>query len=165
MADLLEVVEPGVVLARDSCIVGFYAFVPPSMAYVRRHREISDDMLRRYERWAYIHVVDLSRAPKITFSADVREGMIASMRRYDHVVPAVAVVFLGGGFTAAAVRAIGTSMLLVARMKGSYKFVSSVEAGISHVRAHADRIHPAFPSAERIGKLIEDMGHAAQKTA
>jgi hypothetical protein len=83
------------------------------------------------------------------------------MRKFDHVVPAAAVIFIGGGFAAAAVRAIGTSLLLVARLKGDYKFVSSVEAGVSHVHSHAARIASGFPSVDRLAAFVDEMRRAA----
>jgi len=73
----------------------------------------------RWLGWAYLHVVDL-----------VRDAMVDNMRRVDQSVPAAAVIFIGGGFAAAAVRAIGTSLLLV---------------GIRHVCAHASQLGPGFP--------------------
>jgi hypothetical protein len=161
VAELVEVVEPGVVLARAACVSGFYGVAPPGMKYARRHRELNDEMTRLCERWAYLHVVDLSLGAKVSLAGDVRDAMVDNMRKSDPVVPAAAVVFLGGGFTAAAVRALGTSLLLVARLKGEYKFVSSVEAGINHVRAHAARIGPAFPDAGRLAAFVDEMRSAA----
>ena len=87
--------------------------------------------------------------------------MVANMRKVDHAVPAAVVIFIGGGFAAAAVRAIVTGLLLVARLQGDYKFVSSVEAGISHVRAHAARIGPGFPDADRLAAFVDEMRRAA----
>lgn len=161
MADLVEVVEPGVVLARDAYVSGFYGFVSPGMRYARRQRVLNKEMTRRHERWAYLHVVDLSRGAKVSLDGEVRDAMVDNMRRVDHAVPAAAVIFIGGGFAAAAVRAIGTSLLLVARLKGDYKFVSSVEAGIRHVCAHASQIGPGFPDAERLAAFVEEMRRAA----
>jgi hypothetical protein len=161
MADLVEVVEPGVVLGRDACVSAFYGFVSPGLAYARRHRALNEEMSRHCERWAYLHVVDLSRGAKVALDSQVRQAMLDNMRTVDRAVPAAAVVFIGGGFAAAAVRAIGTGLLLVARLEGDYKFVSSVEAGIRHIRAHADRIAPGFPEADRIAAFVEEMRRAA----
>jgi hypothetical protein len=161
MADLVEVVEPGVVLAYDAGVSGFYGFVSPGMPYARRQRILNKEMTRRYERWAYLHVVDLSRGAKVSLEGEVRDAMVDNMRRVDHAVPAAAVIFIGGGFAAAAVRAIGTSLLLVARLKCEYKFVSSVDAGIRHVCAYASRIGPGFPDPERLAAFVEEMRRAA----
>jgi hypothetical protein len=161
LAELLEVVEPGVVLARESCVVGFYGCAPPGMRYAQRHQQLNAEMVKRYERFTYYHVVDLSHGSTIKLDNEVRDSMLENMRKYDHVIPAAAIVFLGGGFAAAAVRAIGTGLLLMARIKGDYKFVSSIDAGIAHLHAHAGRLDRSLPSATRLATFVDEMRRAA----
>ena len=161
MAELLEVVEPGVVLAQLAGVVGFYGCAPPGMKYARRHQQLNVEIVKRYERVSYLHVVDLSRGASIKLDNDVRDSMLENMRKYDPVIPAAAIVFLGGGFAAAAVRALGTGLLLVARIKGDYKFVSSVDAGIAHLDGYRARLGASLPSVTQLMGFAEEMRRAA----
>jgi hypothetical protein len=164
MADALKVVEPGVILASSGALDAFYATVPPSIAYIHAARTLNQDRARQYSAGALLHVVDLTLGEKVSLPSDVRSGMINNLREFDKNTVATAVVFLGGGFRAATVRAMGASLVMVAGLAGEVKFFSSIADASAFLRRFHPQLQGTLPSPATIEALVAEMRAQAVST-